>query len=132
MIDVPEADFAAATGFWAAAIGRSPSRAAEDAQPYLSLLPSEEGIRITLQRIEGSARFHLDIETDDVEAEVQRLEAAGAAVVDRVEDWVVLRDPAGLLLCVIPVDSTDFDDLATAWDSPSGAATSSVAQTTSG
>jgi DNA-binding transcriptional MocR family regulator len=25
------------------------------------------------------------------------------------EDWVVLRDSAGLLLCVIPVDSTDFD-----------------------
>ena len=116
MIDVPDCDLPASAAFWAQALGRSPSRAAEDASPYLSLLPSERGVRVTLQRIDGPARLHLDIETDNVEAEVQRLQSAGAVAVDRVEDWVVLRDPAGLLFCVIPVDSTDFDTAATTWE----------------
>lgn len=59
--------------------------------------------------------MHVDIETDNVDAEVRRLEELGGQVVDRVEDWVVLRDPAGLPVCVIPVDSTDFDETATSW-----------------
>jgi predicted enzyme related to lactoylglutathione lyase len=115
MIDVPEPDLAASVAFWAAAIGRSPNRPASEARRYLSLLPHDKGIRFTFQRIDGPARFHLDIETDDVEAEVRRLEAAGGQVVGRTEGWVVLQDPAGLLLCVIPVDSSDFDEEAAAW-----------------
>jgi catechol 2,3-dioxygenase-like lactoylglutathione lyase family enzyme len=115
LIDVPEPDFAASVAFWAEALGRDPNRDAAEARPYLSLMPNDRGIRFTFQRIDGPARFHLDIETDDVDAEVRRLEAAGADVVGRSEDWVVLSDPAGLLLCVIPVDSSDFDEAATSW-----------------
>jgi predicted enzyme related to lactoylglutathione lyase len=115
MIDAPEPDFGPAVAFWAQALGREPSRPAAQARPYLSLRPAEEGLRVTLQRIDGPARMHVDIETDDVEAEVRRLESLGGQVVDRVEDWVVLRDPAGLPVCVIPVDSTDFDRAATSW-----------------
>jgi hypothetical protein len=74
---------------------------------------------VSFQRIGGPARVHLDIETDDVEAEVARLVALGAVVADRVEDWVVLQEPAGLPFCVIPVDGADFDSNATAWDGPS-------------
>jgi predicted enzyme related to lactoylglutathione lyase len=115
IIDVPDADLAPSVAFWAKALGRSPSRPAAAAHPYLSLLPSDRDIRVTFQRIDGPARLHVDIETDDVAAEVRRLETAGGQVVERVEDWVVLCDPAGLLLCVIPVDSRDFDEAATSW-----------------
>lgn len=115
MIDVPGETFDSSAVFWAAALGRTSSRAPADAAPYLTLLPGEEGIRTTLQRIDGDPRIHLDIETDDVEAEVARLQSHGAHVVDRVEDWVVMRDPAGLPLCVIPVDSTDFPAATTTW-----------------
>jgi Glyoxalase-like domain len=115
LVDVPDESFAAATSFWAAALGKTPAGPLESAQPYLRLDPSNEGVRVVMQRIDGSARFHLDIESDDVEAEVRRLVAAGATEVDRVEDWVVLRDPAGLFLCVVPADSDDFSTHATGW-----------------
>jgi catechol 2,3-dioxygenase-like lactoylglutathione lyase family enzyme len=120
MIDVPEADLAASVGFWAKVLGKVPNRPASEAHPFLGLGPDEAGIRFTFQKIGGPARFHLDIETDDVEAEVRRLEAAGGTVVGGDGNWVVLADPAGLLVCVIPVDSTDFDEAATSWPAGPG------------
>jgi Glyoxalase-like domain len=51
-------------------------------------------------------RMHLDLETDDVEAEVQRLEALGATRYDHQQergfDFWVLRDPWGNEFCVLP------------------------------
>jgi predicted enzyme related to lactoylglutathione lyase len=65
---------------------------------------------------QGPSRVHLDIETDDIEAEVERLRHAGATVVQRYgegpDEWTVLQDPAGLLFCVVPADSKGFDELA--------------------
>ena len=55
-----------------------------------------------------AARMHVDIETDDVEAETARLVGLGAVEVSRGRTWVVLADPAGLLLCVVPAESPDF------------------------
>ncbi len=67
-----------------------------------------QGHRLLLQELgEGDARIHLDIHTDDRDAEVRRLLALGATRVSEAEDWVVLRDPAGLLVCVVPVPSDD-------------------------
>jgi Glyoxalase-like domain len=65
---------------------------------------------------DAPARYHLDIETDDVEAEVARLRAPGASEVDRHGDWVVLRDPAGLLFCVIPEEGDGFAEKSTVID----------------
>jgi hypothetical protein len=45
---------------------------------------------------------HLDIHTDNLTAEVARREALGAERVQQVHSWQVMRDPAGLLFCVIP------------------------------
>jgi len=56
-----------------------------------------------VQRLgDGQARVHLDIKTDDVEAEVTRLERLGARKVQRVGHWWVLQDPVGLPFCVVP------------------------------
>ena len=41
-----------------------------------------------------------------------RLVRLGASVELRHRSWVVLRDPAGLLLCVVPPDTDDFDERA--------------------
>jgi len=68
---------------------------------------------VVVQRLgEGPSRIHLDIETDDPPAEIARLVAAGATLARRHEEWTVLRDPAGLLFCVVPADSADFGELA--------------------
>jgi hypothetical protein len=64
---------------------------------------------------EGPARIHLDIETDDTGAEVSRLEALGAVKVGEHDGAFHLRDPAGLVLCVVPVQSDDFAQHATKW-----------------
>ena len=60
--------------------------------------------------------MHLDIETDDVEAEVARLEKLGAKRVKNVKTWVVMEAPTGHRFCVVKVQQPGFDEHATAWD----------------
>jgi hypothetical protein len=64
-----------------------------------------------MQRLgSGAPRIHLDIHTDDVDAEVARLEGLGAKRAQEVETWWVMRDPAGLLFCVLPVGPGSLND----------------------
>lgn len=64
-----------------------------------------------MQRLgEGTARIHLDIYTDDLDAEVQRLEHLDAQRVEQARTWWVMRDPVGLLFCVIPEPDGTLDD----------------------
>jgi len=74
------------------------------------------GPLVGLQRgMDDAQRLHLDIETDDVEAEVRRLEALGAQVKQRIRRHVVMRAPGGHTFCVVPVARSDFDGSATTW-----------------
>lgn len=67
-IDTDPERYEAAARFWSAALGRGP----EEEGPYTNL-PGPE-VDYFVQRIEeGSPRVHLDVETDDVLAEVARL-----------------------------------------------------------
>jgi hypothetical protein len=69
--------------------------------------------QVFVQNVDAAAsRVHLDIESDDQRAEVTRLRALGATVVAEhasvaVGDWTVLRDPAGLLFCVVTATIDD-------------------------
>ena len=56
-----------------------------------------------MQRLDdGRPGVHLDIHTDDVDAEVDRLEKLGAERVQQVHSlWWVMRDPAGMEFCVV-------------------------------
>ena len=45
--------------------------------------------------------MHLDIESDDIEAEVRRLEALGATKIEAIRTWVVMAAPTGHRFCVI-------------------------------
>jgi len=48
---------------------------------------------------------------------VQRLERLGAVRVEAVESWWIMRDPAGLLFCVVRVQSPEeFARSAITWD----------------
>ncbi len=64
------------------------------------------GIAVGVQAVEDSPRHHVDIETDDVDAEVERLAALGAVEVAQWLDCHILRAPGGHLLCVVPVHSS--------------------------
>jgi hypothetical protein len=58
---------------------------------------------------------HLDIETDDIEAEVRRLEKLGAQEVERIRDWVVMEAPTGHRFCVVPPQRSQFAAEANRW-----------------
>jgi hypothetical protein len=106
VIDVPSGVHDREVEFWQAATGSTLKRHERFPEFHTTMLPGEDmGLLIQHLR-EGGSRVHLDIHTDDVEAEVARLESLGAQRVQRVSHWWVMRDPAGLPFCVIP-DSTE-------------------------
>ena len=104
LIDAPEAEAAAAAAFWSAALGAT-ARPVSQWPWFIMLDQALPGLETCVQAVDDVARFHLDIETDDVEAETARLLALGAVPVSQWLDCRVLRAPGGHLLCVIPVDS---------------------------
>lgn len=117
IIDCEGGDLDAATEFWSRALGY-PRRASESVadRGYGVLDTPADGPHIEVQRVEHPSRVHLDIETDDVEAEVRRLEALGARSVRRVRDWVVMEAPTGHRFCVVPAARADFARRAKVWD----------------
>ena len=68
-------------------------------------------LMLLVQRLgSGAPCVHLDIHTDDLDAEVARLERLGAKRMQKVQTWWVMRDPAGLLFCVLPVNRGSLND----------------------
>jgi hypothetical protein len=60
---------------------------------------------------------HLDIETDDVTAEVERLVNLGAKKVGMVHSWCVMEAPTGQRFCVVRQQRrADFAARANTWD----------------
>lgn len=116
LVDVPADAFETVTAFWSGALGR-PAEIDDDDPDYASLGRPVAGFEVMVQRVGAEARVHLDIETDDVEAEAERLVALGAERVEKIETWWVLRDPAGLLFCVVRVqDPEAFQAEAVTWE----------------
>lgn len=108
VIDAPTETFAAVRAFWAAAL-LAEDHQVVDFPEFTALRHSASMSWVGLQDIgNGAARFHLDIETDDVDAEVARLIGLGAVKVADGRTWVVLRDPSGLLFDVVPHESPWF------------------------
>jgi hypothetical protein len=77
--------------------------------------PPDEPI-VQIQRVEHESRVHIDIETDDIPAEVSRLETLGAQVVARLERWIVMQAPTGQRFCVVRVQRPGFPKNATRWN----------------
>ena len=115
LVDVPTADFESSVGFWSGALGRPVDPDTHDPD-YAALGEVMPGLHVMVQRVGAPARVHLDIETDDVEAEAARLESLGATRVEQVKTWWVMRDPAGLLFCVVRPQTADFPAGATTWE----------------
>ena len=104
LIDTPETEAATAAAFWSAALGATARPVSEEPQ-FTRLHQALPGLTAIVQAVDDAPRFHLDIETDDVEAETARLRALGAVQVSQWLQCRVLRAPGGHLLCVIPVHS---------------------------
>jgi Glyoxalase-like domain len=117
VIDVPPAGHDTELAFWQAASGLPLTGSRAFPEYHGADLPGQQ-FRLLLQRLDdGPARVHLDIHTDDLAAEVARLEGLGAERVAQVHDWQVMRDPAGLVFCVLPEPPGELTDAnSTRWD----------------
>lgn len=117
LIDCKVPDIDRAAEFWAEALGRAvdPGHPGTRGNYVMLETPADEPI-VQIQRVEHESRVHIDIETDDIPAEVSRLEALGAQVVDRLERWVVMQAPTGQRFCVVRVQRPGFPKNATRWD----------------
>lgn len=111
-IDIPADEFDVAAPFWAAALGADLVGRADETQRF-ALGTLGKQVTVGIQRLGvGESRWHVDIESDDVEAEVVRLERLGAGRVEQIETWWTMRDPVGQPFCVTQVQTTGFDDAA--------------------
>jgi hypothetical protein len=112
VVDAPDEVFDKTREFWGSAL-LAESRQVEEFPEFTGLIAPAALCWVGLQNVGGAvARFHLDIETDDVDAEVERLVVLGATIADQGRTWVVMQDPAGLLFCVVPYESPWFDERA--------------------
>lgn len=101
VVDVGSEVHDAERAFWAGATGTDlPSVGPFPEFSGNRLYPG--GIGFLVQKTGGGeARVHIDIHTDDLDAEVARLEELGAERVEQHDRWWVMRDPAGLVFCVV-------------------------------
>jgi predicted enzyme related to lactoylglutathione lyase len=115
IIDCQTSDLRDAARFWSKAFGRP---AIEDpGNPmYVSLQMHAAEVICQLQAVAHESRVHLDIETDDVDAEAARLGALGAREVERHKTWVVMEAPTGQHFCVGRPKSADFPRNANRWE----------------
>jgi len=116
LIDCKTSDVDQAARFWSEALGRAVDSKHPNSRGNYRMLetPADELI-VEIQRVDHESRVHIDIETDDIPAEVARLEKAGAKVVARLRRWVVMEAPTGTRICVVRVQRPGFPKNANRW-----------------
>ena len=117
VIDVPPNHHDRELAFWSAATGQRLARSGSHPEYHGAALHDQD-LELLIQRLgDGPARVHIDIHTDDLAAELARLQNLGAEPVEQVHSWWVMRDPAGLVFCVIPESPGTLNDSnAERWD----------------
>lgn len=112
LIDTSPQTHQTVSRFWSDALGRELQFSPQER--YAALKGAQ--LDYLVQRVEpGHEGVHIDIETDNVDAEVARLEKAGAKRVKQVKTWWVMEDPGGHRFCVVPVQSTAWPEGAHDW-----------------
>lgn len=115
-IDCQTEDVDCARTFWSAALGWRPEPPDPDEPKYGSLESPDDQVNVLVQAVDHPSRVHLDIETDDLEAEAARLEALGAKRIAFVKRWWVMEAPTGQRFCVVRPQRPDFEAKANVWD----------------
>ena len=117
LIDCNTSNVDEAAQFWAQALGRSVDLEHPASRGNYRMLetPPDECI-VEIQRVAHESRVHIDIETDDIPAEVRRLEGLGAKVVEILERWVVMEAPTRQRFCVVRIQRPGFPKNANRWE----------------
>jgi hypothetical protein len=99
ILDCKDAAPAEAAAFWGAALGMTSLGA--EGELYERLDATARDLVVEVQKVDHESRVHVDIESDDVDAEVARLESHGARKVANVRTWCVMEAPTGQRFCVV-------------------------------
>ena len=117
IIDCNAADIEQAALFWGAALGMPiKGRSASSGAKYVELDCGTRDLHIEVQTVSHPSRVHLDIQSDDIEAEVRRLETLGAKRVAQVQTWWVMEAPTGQRFCVVRPQDDRFAEYAKRWE----------------
>ena len=117
VLDCQVDDLKAAAEFWSKALGRPIANADQDGDgKYAELKTAADEPFLLLQRVDHAARMHLDIETDDIDAEVARLESLAATRVEFVKRWWVMQAPTGHRFCVVRKQRAEFGPHLNTWE----------------
>jgi predicted enzyme related to lactoylglutathione lyase len=114
IIDCKVDDLEAAAEFWSQALGKKIANV-DSEDHYAEIETADDEPIVVIQKVTHESRVHLDIETDDIEAEVKRLEALGAKRVAFVERWWVMEAPTGQRFCVIDQQRKAFGPHLNTW-----------------
>jgi len=117
VIDCKVDDLKPVAEFWSRALGKPIASVDQDGDgQYAELETAADEPIILLQRVTHEARVHLDIETDDLEAEAKRLEALGAKrVALKHERWWVMQAPSGHRFCIVRRQRAEFGPHLNRW-----------------
>jgi predicted enzyme related to lactoylglutathione lyase len=117
IIDCQTEDLDAAAAFWSGALGTTIAdpNAGDDTAEYQMFGNTPGDLHIEVQKVEHDSRVHIDIETDDIEAEASRLEALGAKRVQSVHTWCVMEAPTGQRFCLVRPQRAQFKEQANVW-----------------
>lgn len=114
IIDCDTDNLDTAADFWSSALGYP--RAEPDGDGiYRSLVAPDGETYVEVQQVDHASRVHLDIESDDIDAEAARLEALGARKIGKVKSWWVMEAPTGQRFCVVTPANKHFDQTANEW-----------------
>lgn len=117
IIDCQGSDHDAAAAFWSGALGFGLGEStAEGDVRYTKLESTPADLHIEVQTVAHPSRVHLDIETDDLDAEVERLEKLGARRVAFVRGWWVMEAPTGQRFCVVSMKNPERGAAPNVWD----------------
>ena len=116
IIDCRTADLQAAASFWGNALGMEIRQLpSPEGDKYIELVDPNGELHVEVQSVSHPSRVHLDIESDDIESEVRRLEQLGAKRVGKVSTWWVMEAPTGQRFCVVSSKSSSFAERAKQW-----------------
>lgn len=114
VIDCRTEDLAEAVGFWSGVLG---VEGEIDKNGKYAVFEGQRAPRVLLQAVDHEPRVHLDFETDDQEAEAERLKALGASEIARIRSWIVMEAPTGHRFCLVGPQGEDFPGATAArWD----------------
>jgi hypothetical protein len=117
IIDCKTDNLQSAATFWGGALGMDVRPLpGDEGGKYVRLVDPHDRLHVEVQSVSHPSRVHLDIETDDVGAEVRRLEKLGAKKVQKMNTWWVMEAPTGQRFCVVRAKGSSFGAEARTWE----------------